>query len=255
MQNPTEQAEASIPTDGTVRDGPNMNRTFTVRRKAAKRSEPWYPQNHAAPLSIPARKKPRVEEPLPTTTTTTDEAARKTVSPDIPVGLPPAAADNDDAKAEPVTDTQPNAGATQATARWTSEEVAKLSSAATDTCEKKYGKEYRIDWAVVAALVPGRTRDQCFKRWYNASLDPSIALTAGSMGTWTADEDIKLKNSVQMHGGKDWATIAALVPGRTKNSVVGDGTFARVDRAPSWVALSSAGRWIGSVRGRRASRA
>jgi hypothetical protein len=50
----------------------------------------------------PARKKPRLEEPLPTTT---DQAARKTASPDAAVGLPPTA-DNDDAHADPVTDTQ-----------------------------------------------------------------------------------------------------------------------------------------------------
>jgi hypothetical protein len=217
MQNPTEQAEAeaSIPTDETVSNGPNLNRTVTVRRKAAKRSERWY-QHLTAPLSMPARKKPRVEEPLPTTTT--DEAARKTVSPDISVGLPPAAADNDDtnANAEPVTDTQPNAGATRATGRWTSEEVAKLTSAVTDTCKKKWGKEYMIDWVAVAARVPGRTNIQCWSRWKDV-VDPKMALTSRRAGKWTADEDIKLKYSVQMHGGKDWATIAALVPGRTKS--------------------------------------
>jgi hypothetical protein len=242
MQNPTEQAEdeGSIPTDETVRDGPNMNRTFTVRRKAAKRSERWY-QNLSAPLSIPARKKPRVEEPLPTTTT--DEAARKTISPDIPVGLPPPVADNDDANAEPVTDTQPNAGATRATALWTPEEVATLTSAVRVTCKKKYGKEYRIDWVAVAALVPGRTRDQCYKRWYNSSLDASIALTAGRTGKWTEDEDLKLKNSVQTHGGTNWAAIAALVPGRTKSQchgrwhdVLGPSINRAKERTRTWTA-------------------
>jgi hypothetical protein len=80
-----------------VINGPNLNRTVTVRRKAAKRTDPLYlapppPQNVAAPLplsppaeEIPAMKKPRVEEPLPTTTY---EAARKTTSPDISEGLP-----------------------------------------------------------------------------------------------------------------------------------------------------------------------
>jgi hypothetical protein len=35
-------------------------------------------------------------------------------------------------------------------------------------------------------------------------------------GVWTEGGDNKLKDAVQMHGGKDWAAIAALVQGRTK---------------------------------------
>jgi hypothetical protein len=35
-------------------------------------------------------------------------------------------------------------------------------------------------------------------------------------GKWAADEDSKLKDAVQTHGGKNWKTIAALVLGRTK---------------------------------------
>jgi myb proto-oncogene protein len=35
-------------------------------------------------------------------------------------------------------------------------------------------------------------------------------------GKWGADEDIKLKDAVQTHGGRNWDKIAALVPGRTK---------------------------------------
>jgi hypothetical protein len=37
----TDQAEASIPTEENVTGSPNLNRTFTVRRKAAKRILPW----------------------------------------------------------------------------------------------------------------------------------------------------------------------------------------------------------------------
>jgi hypothetical protein len=124
--------------------------------------------------------------------------------------------DDDDANAVLVTDTQPNAGPTRAAARWTPEEDAKLTDAVTDTRKKKHSKEHGIDWVAIAALVPGRTKRQCYSRWNNASLDPSIALTARRKGSWTKDEDLKLKNSVQMHGDKDWVAIAALVPGRTK---------------------------------------
>jgi hypothetical protein len=95
----TDQApETSIPSE-VVSQGPNLNRKVTVRRKVAKRTDPLYivpppPQNIAAPLppsptpqveEIPARLKPRVEEPLPTTK---DESARRTAAPDLSEGLP-----------------------------------------------------------------------------------------------------------------------------------------------------------------------
>jgi hypothetical protein len=81
----TEQAQAPIPPEPVI-NSPHLNRTLTLRRKAANRTDPLYlappPQNIAAPLSlslqaeeISATKKPRVEESLPTTT---DEAARMT---------------------------------------------------------------------------------------------------------------------------------------------------------------------------------
>jgi hypothetical protein len=222
MQEPTEEAEdveASISTEN-AREGPdeNLNRTSTVRRKAAKGTLPWdlkageldlvSPQSQAEEIAA-ARKKPRLEEPLPTTT---DEAARKTASPDVSVGLPPPAADNGHVDADAVTDTQSNACATR---RWTSEEDAKLSSAVTNTSKKKWGKEYKTNWDAVDSLVPSRTKKDCYDRWRNA-LDPSIDRANRCTGKWTEDEDTKLKDSVQMHGGKDWAAISALIPGRTK---------------------------------------
>jgi hypothetical protein len=229
MQNPTDQAEASIATDTTSIDNrSNWNRTVAVRRKAAKRTHPFdlaAEELHLVPSSSslspqaedipPARKKPRLEEPLPTTT---DEAARKTAPPDVSVRiyLPPAADDdNDNANADLVTDAQPSAGATTVTRRhWTSEEDAKLTSAVTNTSKMKWGKEYRTNWAAVAVLVPSRTTIQCRNRWNNA-LDPSIDRANERKGKWTACEDSELKDAVQTHGGKNWETIAALVPGRT----------------------------------------
>ena len=114
----TDRAEASIPTETAI-NGPHQNplRTVTLRRKAAKRSESWHnkppplPQNIAVPLplspqteGIPARKKPRVEEPLPTMTVT-EEAARETASPDISERLPPPADIDGDANIDSATDT------------------------------------------------------------------------------------------------------------------------------------------------------
>jgi myb proto-oncogene protein len=99
--------------------------------------------------------------------------------------------------------------------RWTLEEDAKLTSAVANTPKKWCGKEYKTDWAAVATLVLGRTNNQCKNRWKDA-LDPSIGRARGRQGKWTAVEDKKLKDAVHTHGGKDWAAISALVPGRTK---------------------------------------
>jgi hypothetical protein len=215
---PTGQDEASIPSE-TVSNDSDMNRTVTNSRKAAKRSLPW--DLKAGELLVSqdednlARKKPRLEEPLPTT----DEAARKTASPDISVGLPPPAVDNDDvdAKADPVTDAQPSAGAsTRSTGSWTQEEDAKLTRALANTYKKRWGKKYVTDWVAVSALVLGRTKMQCLYRWKDA-LGPSNDRASERKGKWTEDEDIKLKAAVQTHGGKNWAAIAVLVPGRTRS--------------------------------------
>jgi myb proto-oncogene protein len=94
------------------------------------------------------------------------------------------------------------------TGRWTADEDSKLKVAVQMQGSSK-------DWKAIATLVPTRSKCQCKMRWYNA-LDPSIALTAGRTGKWTADEDSKLKVAVQMHGGKDWKAIATLVQGRTE---------------------------------------
>jgi hypothetical protein len=196
---------------------PRMNRTFTVRRKAAKRILPWDLPIDEIELASPSphdefirdTKRPRLEEPAPTSLekATTEDAT--TAFPLIDVA--PATADNDDANVDPVTQMQPNARTTGATGRWTLVEDTKLISAITNTRKKKKRK----NWAAIAALVPGRTNVQCWNRWHNA-LNPSIDRTTGSTGKWEEEEDIKLKDAVQKHGNKDWVTIAALVPGRTR---------------------------------------
>jgi hypothetical protein len=162
-----------------------------------------------------AKKKPRLEEPFPTTA---DEATTENTSHGTTAALPREAAD--DADSDHVMDTQPNDGATRSTGRWTPEEDVKLTSAITNTCKKKWGKKDRIDWAAVAALVPTRTGKQCWSRWH-AALDPKIDQTDGRSGAWTADEDAKLQGALQLHGGKDWIAITALVPGRTKMQYTG----------------------------------
>jgi hypothetical protein len=91
--------------------------------------------------------------------------------------------------------------------KWTEDEDSNLK----DAVQTHGGK----NWGAVASLVPSRTKKQCWSRWHDA-LNPSIALAAGREGKWTQDEDSKLKDSVQTHGGKNWKEIAVLVPGRTR---------------------------------------
>jgi hypothetical protein len=222
LPTPTEDDDAPIPPD-TVSNDANTNPSVRLRRKAAKRTLPWdqaageldrMPSSwspQAEDIPAVATKKLRLEELLPNTT---DKAARKTVSPDVSLGLPPPAADDGD-DADAVTDTQPNDGKTRATARWTTDEDAKLTRAVANTSKKKHGKDYRTDWATISALVPGRTKIQCWSRW-DHPLDPSIGRANGRTVKWVEDEDIKLKDALQTHGSKDWVAISALVPGRTK---------------------------------------
>jgi hypothetical protein len=129
MQNPTDQAEASIPTEATLNNNDtDWNRIVNVRRKAANRTLPWDLTAGELDLVLqeedtPARKRPRLEEPP---SATTAEATREIAAPDVSGGLTPPTADDNEANgnAASVTDTQPNAGATGS---WTSEEDAKLA--------------------------------------------------------------------------------------------------------------------------------
>jgi hypothetical protein len=239
---PTEDDEASIPTEH-VRNGTNLNRTFTVRRKAAKRILPWdlpVDQIQLASSSpqdegIRETKRPRLEEPLPATAdvaTTTKNTSHDTMVAPPPDDCTVAA----DANADPVTDTQPkqNDGAFRVTRRWTPEEDANLTwrdslmhsiDGATGRRGKWTEEEDNVlknavhtrgdnNWDITATLVLGRTKRQCRDRWNN-SLKVSINGATGCFGLWTDEEDSKLRESVQMHDGKDWAAITALVPGRT----------------------------------------
>jgi uncharacterized protein (DUF2237 family) len=97
--------------------------------------------------------------------------------------------------------------ASRRTGKWVEDEDSKLKDAV-----QTYGGK---NWAAISSLVPGRTKNQCFHRWQDA-LDPSIDRTSGRSGKWAEDEDSKLKDAVQTHGGKNWAAISSLVPGRTK---------------------------------------
>jgi hypothetical protein len=204
---PIEDDEASIPTE-YMRNGLNQNRTFTVRRKAAKHTFPWDPEdiNLAVPPhhdeDIQDTKRPRLVKPFPTST---DEATTNDESHDTAVAITRNTAAVNHADSDPVTDMQSNARATGVPRRWTRQEAAKLTSAVTNNSKKEHGKEYRTDCDTLVVLNPDQT------------LHSSVDLVPGRRGIkWTPDEDIKLKHALRMHDGKNWNAIAALVPGRTK---------------------------------------
>jgi hypothetical protein len=88
--------------------------------------------------------------------------------------------------------------------KWKPEEDAKLTKAV-----EKYGKE----WGAVAAMVPGRTNDQCRSRWTNI-LDPIN--NGRNAGKWKPEEDAKLTKAMKKHG-KEWVAVALMVPGRSNN--------------------------------------
>jgi hypothetical protein len=227
---PTEDDEASVPTEH-VRNDPNLNQypTITVRRKAAKRTFPYDLKADEIQLALPrpqdeespARKRQRLEESFPTSV---DDAITENALHDTSAALPPppdavtatAATDHADdlAVSDPVLDMHPSARTTGALRRWTPEEDAKLIGAVTNTCKKKYGKEYNMDWAAISAQLPGRTKQQCKYTWYT-KLSLSIDATTARTGKWTIDEDKRLKDGVREHGAKHWKAIALLVPGRT----------------------------------------
>jgi hypothetical protein len=139
MQDPTNQAETSIPAEtAIVINGSNLNRTFAVRRKAAKRSESWY----QTPVVYPSE-----EEATP----------------------------------------------------WTKDEFIQLKRAV----QIHGGKS----WDAISALVPGRTKTKCWNRW-NDEVTPSIGTVSGRKGKWTADEDSKLTSAVQRYRGKKWGGFA-----------------------------------------------
>ncbi|KAJ0980441.1 hypothetical protein J5N97_008696 [Dioscorea zingiberensis] len=64
------------------------------------------------------------------------------------------------------------------------------------------------NWNKIARFAPGRTQVQCRERWLNC-LDPSLNLEA-----WTAEEDAKLLDAINMHG-YCWSRVANCVPPRT----------------------------------------
>jgi hypothetical protein len=102
--------------------------------------------------------------------------------------------------------------------RWTADEDSKLKVAV-----ERYGGK---NWEAIAALVPGQSTRRCRDRWHNSLASGQTrlectskfnnGLDTGHTGRWTPEEDLKLRNAVQTHNGKNWVAVAALVPGRSR---------------------------------------
>ncbi|OZJ05026.1 hypothetical protein BZG36_02145 [Bifiguratus adelaidae] len=81
---------------------------------------------------------------------------------------------------------------------WTAEEDEKL----------RQGVEmYPNQWSKIADMIPGRTDDQCAKRW-RESLDPAI-----DRSNWSSEDDALLMEKYKQLGSQ-WQQIAMYFPGR-----------------------------------------
>jgi hypothetical protein len=96
-----------------------------------------------------------------------------------------------------------------ATARgnWTVKEEKKLVSAV--------ATHGTASWARIVANVPGRSENQCCRKWRH--LANKAAATEGRACAWTVEEKKKLVSTVATFGTASWAKIAANVPGRSEN--------------------------------------
>ena len=71
---------------------------------------------------------------------------------------------------------------------------------------------HQHNWTSIAKRMPNRSAKQCSVRWEH-HLDPSV-----KKGNWTSEEDALIIQQVAKIG-KKWSKIAALLPGRSDNSV------------------------------------
>jgi hypothetical protein len=94
--------------------------------------------------------------------------------------------------------------ATTSSGTWTVEEEKKLVSAV-----ETFGN---TSWANIAVNVTGRNEKQCYFKWQCLSRKAATAIT----GTWTVEEETKLVSAVKTYGGRNWAKIAANIPGRNE---------------------------------------
>lgn len=84
--------------------------------------------------------------------------------------------------------------------KWKLEEDEQLRTAIQTWGEKR--------WRVIAEHVLGRTSIQCLHRWTKI-LKPGLI-----KGAWRPEEDLLLREWVQLHGPRSWAKCALMITGR-----------------------------------------
>ena len=67
------------------------------------------------------------------------------------------------------------------------------------------------NWQAVANILGTKTARQCKEKWYGT-------FKSKNLNTWSIEEDILLVKQYAVFGPK-WKKIAALIPGRTSNSI------------------------------------
>jgi hypothetical protein len=188
---PTEDDEASVPAAQHMRDSQHLS---AFSRKVSKRTLPWdlpaieiqlaLPQLQEEDKEIRKTKRPRLEEPF---SASTDEYTTTHTPHGTLVTTPTSSATaTDQADSDSVMDMHLDTKTTRVPRHWTTKDDEKLTSAFTNTRKKKRGKNYITNWGAIAALVPGRTKVQCRKRWYDLSvftIDPATA----RKGKWKAE--------------------------------------------------------------------
>lgn len=91
-------------------------------------------------------------------------------------------------------------GAERRIGKWNEEELKRLQNAV---------KEVGMDWVAVSKRVGGRSDVQCREKWVNCE-QPGVA-----KGGWSAEEDEKLTEMVEVWGAGKWSKVASGVKGRT----------------------------------------
>ncbi|KAF4574305.1 hypothetical protein EYR40_005976 [Pleurotus pulmonarius] len=89
---------------------------------------------------------------------------------------------------------------------WTEEEDQLLRDAVR---QEDGDSEPPTKWSQIAKHVPNRTNKDCRKRWF------SKMASVVAKGVWSAEEDERLTEAVELHGNK-WSLVAAMV--RTRNN-------------------------------------
>jgi hypothetical protein len=131
------------------------------------------------------------------------QEAQDTIAGDEASGGGAAAADAGPSSPQPIGSGRTLPPATDGLGKWTQEEMdllRKLVETYKDTAPR---------WNEVAANFADHTAIECLTKWQTLTNPPVIK----GKGSWTAEEDLILREKRQLYGRK-WAKIAAHLPGR-----------------------------------------